>query len=114
MSPIATDTPAKPIELASALSSDQTSCPVRPSSILRTPVRHAELAAPVQWQHVPIPVLTSMALPDTKMTLGASSSFTRPSQLASWTRPTVGVDQMSVKLGFTCALGPHSHLGTAL
>src|SRR5207247_10947017 len=47
------------------------------------------------------------------ITLGGSDSSILPSQLASTTRPTVGVDQTSVKLGNCFAVGPHCHFATA-
>src|ERR1019366_10227326 len=89
MSPMAFENPSKPTELGLALSSDQTSAPVAPSSSRSTPVWQAVGVVLVHWQQAPLPVWTSMPLPETKTMLGESSGSTLPSQLLSWMRPMV-------------------------
>ena len=90
--------PANPTDAANALSSDQISSPLWPSSMRSTPVWHIEgppAVAKALWQLVPAGA-PARSSPDTKTTTGASSSSILPSQLLSWTRPTVGVDHTSV------------------
>src|SRR4051812_44734870 len=99
MSPIAIEKPMNPLEFIEALRSDQISWPVRPSSTRSTPLSRG--------------LLVGATAPATKITLGGSDSSIWPSQLASTTRPTVGVDHTSVKLGNSLAVGPHDHLATA-
>ena len=89
--------PAKPIELGLALSSDQISSPLWPSSMRSTPVWHMDAPPPAtaDWQLVPAGA-PARSLPETKTRTGESSSSILPSQLLSWTRPTVGVAHTSV------------------
>src|SRR5512143_190150 len=63
---------------------------------------------------LPLLQFTVPVLPETKTTTGESSESILPSQLLSCTRPTVGVAQMSVRLGNWVAVGPQVHFALAV
>jgi hypothetical protein len=104
-SPRAGAEPMKPTEAALALGSVQSSCPLEPLSIRSWPVKQVLGVAPLQPQQF---VSTS---PEMKTIEGESFRSILPSQLVSYIRPTVGVDQTSVPVG---SVWPHVHFTFAL